>query len=741
MKPISVVVCFLVLGAGAAADVKLVHNSRPQAQIVLPAQPSSTELFAGEQLAVYIAQISGATLSVVREDGLLDGLVRVDVGATARNETLKGGRTLAEESILVHIDPAGIGIQGGGDRGTLFAVYRFLERNLGCRWLAQGVDFVPENKTLVLSAETHRSAPAFNLRYFNGRRVERSMDWGVKVGMNGYYTGAVREQNGNCYYMPDKLPSCHTYHQVIPSDVYFAEHPEWFPLIGGERRPGALHGAQLCVTADGLADEFAKNIIEIFDRDPDCQVTSISPNDGRGWCECETCLALDQRLCGGRTTQQGLAAARPFRGDRVFWFANEVARRVGTVHPEKLLLVLAYINYAEPPDTVKPLPNVVPYLCHYAPADYSRPISDPTSESNTQFNDILTRWASSAPHLLYYGYVSKSMWWRLPRPVVRPFSADIKHLYSLGIRRYYCQSTLRDWGLDGPLYYVIAKLLWDPTADPEALARDWVECMFGPAAAAMKNYYGAVEDAVRKSGQSYSDNPPRHVPGLYVPEDLNRARKALEQAVGVAGGTEPYAGRIDEVRRIFLYGYHMIEAIEAMQAFRQDAEIAAANRALTAGEKALTFAKTREARRYLDSLSFLTEVGAMSFGFGEAETRGGRKCWNTDETGVGDNRSGWATMLIPVPDETKAVRLTMDVWGESDLNSVVINTGGQGKSYIDGGVWTPVTPEQGVSGKPEWQTLVFTVPVDLLAKGRKSQRLGMGGADSQIWIARVKVEQ
>ena len=161
-------------------------------------------------------------------------------------------------------------------------------------------------------------------------------------------------------------------------------------------------------------------------------------------------------------------------GDRVFWFANEVADRVARKYPDKKLLVLAYVNYAEPPDTIRPKPNIVPFLCHYAPADYSRAINDPSSEANSQFNDLLKRWMKISPDLMIYSYVSKSMWCRLPGPVMHNFAADVKYLHSLGVRRYYCQSSLSDWPLDGPLYYVIAKLLWNPSADPDAIAREWV---------------------------------------------------------------------------------------------------------------------------------------------------------------------------------------------------------------------------------------------------------------------------
>jgi hypothetical protein len=177
----------------------------------------------------------------------------------------------------------------------------------------------------------------------------------------------------------------HTWWKIVPNDPYFEKHPEWYSLLGGKRVPGDVHGRQLCVTASGLADGFAANVIRVFDDDPKCRLMSISPNDGYGWCQCPACIDLDKRMCGGRTTKQGLGAERPFRGDRVFWFANEVATRVAEKHPDKKLLVLAYVNYAEPPDTVRPHPNVVPFLCHYAPADYARAINDPASEPNSQF--------------------------------------------------------------------------------------------------------------------------------------------------------------------------------------------------------------------------------------------------------------------------------------------------------------------------------------------------------------------
>ncbi|NOX56576.1 MAG: DUF4838 domain-containing protein, partial [Planctomycetes bacterium] len=441
-----------------------------------------------------------------------------------------------------------------------------------------------------------------------------------------------------------------------------------------------------------------------------------------------------------RTTKQGLASERPFRGDRVFWFANEVARRVARTYPDRSLLVLAYVNYAEPPDTVRPLPNVVPFLCHYAPADYSRPINDPRSEPNRQFNKLLRKWAKIAPQTTIYSYVSKSMWWRLPRPVLRPFAADIKYFYSLGLRRYYCQSSLTDWKLDGPLYYVIGRLLWDPSQDPQAIADEWIRLMFGLAAESMAEFYRSIDESVRKTGRPYSDHPPRDVPGLYDRPLLDQALAALERAEATPADRTVH-DRIAGVAKVFRYGYHMIEALQQRHRFQTTGDPAALRAAREAGEKALSYVRVREAVRLVESFQAVIDLGVLATGFGPPEKKGGRRCWNSDETGKGDGRAGWASFVVQTPRTDRPLVIEMDVWGTSDLHHIVINTSGDGRSAASGSVWTPIRPQKPLSGKERWETLVFRIPPEALAAGKPFQRLGFGGSDSQVWISRIRVRQ
>ncbi len=126
-----------------------------------------------------------------------------------------------------------------------------------------------------------------------------------------------------------------------------------------------------------------------------------------------------------------------------------------------------------------------------------------------------------------------------------------------------------------------------------------------------------------------------------------------------------------------------------------------------------------------------SELGVVAKGFGKAEELGGRRCWNSDETGPGDNRAGWASFFVEVPDPTQPVRLEMDVWGKSQLSSIVIRR--------ERDVWDRIPPRRRLRGQAMWETLVYTIPSELMAPGKKLQELGFGGGDSQVWLAGIRV--
>jgi hypothetical protein len=57
------------------------------------------------------------------------------------------------------------------------------------------------------------------------------------------------------------------------------------------------------------------------------------------------------------------------------------------------------------------------------------------------------------------------------------------------------------------------------------------------------------------------------------------------------------------------------------------------------------------------------------------------------------------------------------------------------------GVWNRVSPEERLARGPNWQTMVFRIGPELLDPDRVGQKIGFGGADSQIWIAEIRFHQ
>jgi hypothetical protein len=128
-------------------------------------------------------------------------------------------------------------------------------------------------------------------------------------------------------------------------------------------------------------------------------------------------------------------------------------------------------------------------------------------------------------------------------------------------------------------------------------------------------------------------------------------------------------------------------------------------------------------------------------GFGKPETLGGRTAFNSDETGRGDGRSGWASFTFVVKDFTKAGELHLSVWGKSDPLNLIICTEGQGKGYDQGGKWARVAPRGKLSGKEQWDELVYRLTPELYDRASPRQIVGLGGGDSQVWISECWLEQ
>ena len=725
--------CLVMTTTALGYGVPLVKDGRAVVRVVLPAQPSQTLANAGEEVATYLHKMSGAKVDVGSAGTSPSRIVvRVSPNALAR-----------EDAFRIVTKPNEVALIGGGEMGALYAAYAFLE-DLGVRWLYAGEEGerVPKQHTITYPQTDRTETPSFKCRFFYVRN-EDATRWAVRNRINGFFPKDFAEAHGNGYYLPPMVRSIHSFAHILPPEKYFETNRDFYALIRGKRVRPSIRRNQLCTSNPRVVEIIAKAIREYFQQTPSARVFSIAPNDGYGWCECERCKAIDEKMCGSKKWYH--REGEPVVSDRLCVFANEVAKRAVYDMPGRELYMFSYVSYCEPPDTARPDPHVTHVVCHYIPACYAHPINTPGCPDNEIYNRFLKGWSRISPQMMVYAYTDKSQWLGLPRPVVRQMAADIQHYRSLGIRKYLAQSSAWNWPQMGPLYYVTAKLLWNADRDVEELIREWNRAMYRAAAKEMMAWYDALEAVVAKSGGHYRGDPYRQASNVYSPGCFADASAHLAKALTLAE-TDLVRERITKVKSQFEYGAAGTYAICLNEQWAESGDKDKLAQAKQAAAKLLGQKRRwggismRRFKERLDGIAATQADGVCWEGWADVEEKGGRECRNSDETGKGDNAAGWASFYVIVSDLTQPYRITMEVWGESQFGNLIVCSKGKGKGTSAGGVWKPLPKQGQVNGKPEWCTIVFTVPPEMLDKETKRQRFGFGGADSQVWVADIRFE-
>jgi hypothetical protein len=106
------------------------------------------------------------------------------------------------------------------------------------------------------------------------------------------------------------------------------------------------------------------------------------------------------------------------------------------------------------------------------------------------------------PRLGLYDYLD-GFGFLVPRVAVHAFAEHIRHARHVGFTDYYGESS-RNWGLDGPMPWVIAQLLQRPDANVDELIDVYYRAYFQSAAPPMRRFFARCEEQwMRQSGHSY----------------------------------------------------------------------------------------------------------------------------------------------------------------------------------------------------------------------------------------------
>lgn len=490
-----------VICALPAVAMDLTVDGAANCVILVPDDAMQIHLFPAQELAQHMQAISGAEIAIRPEsERPIDMDHRIYVGPT-RAAAAAGIDADALEPEAIRITTLGgdIYILGGdrlgpGDRddpfsynnqvGTLYAAYDFLQDQFGVKWLWPGetgtvipqmptigvgeidIHEVPQIKQRKLR-NTIRSTVLDRIEVFTGpldRELVQELQEDERVWLR-------RMRMGRSLFINYGHAFTHWWER------YGEEHPEYFALYEGERSTRNPERVKMCVAEPTLWDAVVADWKVKWEETPIAyQTLNACENDGGGFCECEKCTAWDVP----DYTEDTPEGPRVILSDRYAKFWNEIAKRVAEIDEDACVAAYAYSRYRFPPRETTLEPNII---IGFVPA-----VGYPNSgDQSRQFRDDWLAWHEQATKLFL-----RPNWLgglhTVPRAPLDRMAADFKFAAANGMIGTDYDSLSGQWLAQGPVYYVLSQLHWDPEAPAEKLFNDYYSA-FGAAAPKVREYF------------------------------------------------------------------------------------------------------------------------------------------------------------------------------------------------------------------------------------------------------------
>jgi hypothetical protein len=453
--------------AGKRIEYVLFKGGKSDYRISLSTNASESEKWAAKELQHWLKEMGGAELPIAAFDQNYKG-AQVVVGETSNTATVKKDAT-GEESFHYFNVGRDIFITGGKQRGTMYGVFEFLERELGCRWYTPVVQVIPKREEVKFVWIDHSEKPGVRVRNDFYYEAFEPM-WATRNKMNGAM--GYRDQPGGI----ESYWAVHTFFPLVPPDEFFKKHPEYFSLIEGKR---TFDRAQLCLTNPDVLKIITERIKKRMAESPEYLIYDVSQNDWYNPCQCDKCQAIVKEKGG----ESGL----------IIWFVNQVAEAVEKEFPDKFIGTLAYQYTRTPPKDIKPRHNVVVRLCSIE-CCFAHDFK--TCPENKSFLDDLKGWSALAPHMYIWDYVVNFSHYVMPYPNFRVLQSNIQSFRdnnAIGIMEQAAYQS-RGGEFSELRSYLISKLLWNPECNTEDVINDFIYGYYSRSGKFVRQYFDLLHN-------------------------------------------------------------------------------------------------------------------------------------------------------------------------------------------------------------------------------------------------------
>ena len=477
------------------------------------------------------------------------------------------GAALPDGAFRVRADKEGLHIIYGEPCGAVYGIYALLEK-CGCGFLAVDCETVPKGP-LDLPEGEWEEHPAFPVRELFWREA---MDgaFAVKLRLNSARSSITPEMGGKAMF----YNFSHTFSHLVPPETYFDTHPEYFSLVDGKR---LREKSQLCLTNPEVLRICTEGVKAWKKAHPEYTIFSVSMNDWYNPCQCPACRAVDE--------------AEGSQSGTMIRFVNAVAEEAEKAYPDIRIHTFAYLYCRKPPRLTRPRHNVIVRLCPIescrshpldACAFETGPIDVQQGSAQSFEGDgresaflrDLTGWSRITESLFIWDYTTNYANYLQPLPNLGTLKPNLQLFRRLGVKGVFEQGNFslgRSSALGTLKIYLLAKLLWDPDADADALTETFCRGYFREAGEAMLRYARLWWDAKEHAGIYDAPDAP------YLTDNrLEQAQALLKEALSLAKGDA-----LTRVRREALALRYVLLAredpsspghAERVQAFGEDAK-------------------------------------------------------------------------------------------------------------------------------------------------------------------------
>ena len=587
IKIIHILFILLVLACSSSHKTSIVKNGDPQSAIIIPDNTFPVVQQAAKELQYHIREASGAELEIIKESQksnrfagyiyLGDCQETANVGINTKKLPPAGFvlKKIKNDLFLAGRDNNGkIGSHSECTwHGTLWAVYEFLETQMGVRWIWPGKlgEVIPKTKTIQLASLNKSGTPRFEHTQLIVFGVSRE-------GKFGWTSQEARDkflQDQDTWLLRHRMAATQPINHGHAFGNYWKRfgktHPEYFNLLpNGKRAPlptdKSGRGVTMCLSQPKLWQQLVN---DWQNKSPRRACINVCENDSPGMCTCESCRAWDAPdslfessnywgkgilpenpkifraenagLTGSSTPWNGdaLADDAPSLSDRYAQFYLAVLKTAQKVDSNAVVAGYAYANYWKAPKQTTLNPNII--------ISYVPPLWFPyTEKMSRDFRENWDGWKRAGarlmlrPNLTHAGH-------NMPIFYARRLAADYSYAAKNCMIGSKFDSLLGSWGVQGPTLYVLGRMQEYPEWPVDKMLDEYYSA-FGKAKKQVQHYFAwweeisnAVtwEDIRRYHNEEHGGGHKTYIritDRLFTPDIMTKGRALLEQAITAAQG-------------------------------------------------------------------------------------------------------------------------------------------------------------------------------------------------------------